>query len=312
MMASTGSPATRTLVLRKGIHKNGFAFAQDVQSSEQVFISPKIVAMLNVAQKNGLDTVKAVIEMGDKGSFVVYLPDSSQRAWGDWQVGSTQVKLPDTVVGSDHGGLDLLCVKCGTEIVSGIRIFKIHNGALWTNAPASSCGGHLVLGNKWRNEFKKSPLTGDGVIVTDVNCSCGNHVGAEFPEYVDSDVGVSVGPFPRCKLTVMRENKSGLVFNQTVVKSISRDGAEAILEKLTLMDAEETPIGPRKSTLATEYEKRAERKAENEKEVIRRQAEDREAELLQRIKDLELQVRASKTPAQEVPAGVLDIRNRPE
>lgn len=233
------------------VHQNGFGFAKDA-AGKGVFVGNKFVQ--DIQRGNSM----ACLGKNKKGLYVKSLKSksggknvkSTNQKWGEWQIGKNQVPLPSTEIGLHHFDVCLQCWKCGTDVVTAAEIYKINNGAVWTNTDILK---NVEEGtNAFQNKHKKT-TSGVGVMTTNMKCkNCDQDIGALFQEYVDDDTQSPEGPFPRCKITVCREQKkTGEYINQTVLKSSSRIEAERIVNFLNPNNR--PTIAPRKNDAMTYY-----------------------------------------------------------
>jgi hypothetical protein len=162
-------------------------------------------------------------------------PPRSLVQWDDWQVGPTQVPIPDTCPGSEHDGISFACFKCGASIVEGHQIHKVKQAAIWT-WDASSIGRTIKLGDQFYNEYKK-------VLTQAVCCMmCNKSVGAIYRErYYLAEEGT---PFPCVKLYLSKEKIAGdgndEIHNDLVLRSESRfDAGLAVSRLVRVQGAEE-------------------------------------------------------------------------
>mmetsp|Transcript_54499 Transcript_54499/g.70044 ORF Transcript_54499/g.70044 Transcript_54499/m.70044 type:complete len:263 (+) Transcript_54499:66-854(+) len=250
-MASLDISSSFSMLTLESIHHKGFGFAKN-ESGEKVFVSPKFVDELNTGKK-----VPAVVHKNEKGLFVKYLNNrinQTNEKWGDWQIGKSQVSLPNVLVTLQHQHINfgLQCWKCGNDILSTADVYKIHNGAVWTNhANFNGRFNNLSLGKSIQNKWKKT-TRGVGVMSQVVHCGkCQNSIGSCFPEYIDEDTGKPEGPFPRCKITVCRQSGTDHYINQTVINSKSRVDAESM--RLMFDPLKTSSMAPRKNDAMTYY-----------------------------------------------------------
>jgi hypothetical protein len=84
-------------------------------------------------------------------------PRASNVKWDTWQDGSRclSLDLPDTVSGTNHDGIDLLCWKCGQLLVADFQIHKIKGTCVWTNTD-DVVGEILVDRVGQYNEYKRT------------------------------------------------------------------------------------------------------------------------------------------------------------
>lgn len=236
------------------VNPKGFAFAVDEQG-QTVFVPAKFVKEIRAGNN------MVCVETGAKGKSVKYVNRSkkvkSDQNWGEWQIGEGQVALPDTEEGDHVCSVVLQCWKCGVDLIQGAEIYKIKNGAVWAN---EECFDRLGFGEEHHNKRKKT-VYGEDVLTRVVHCiECKHDVGSMFEEYVDDETGKPEGPFPRCKITVCRQQKSSNHFiNHTVLKSNSRKQAETIVNALNPNNKQF--VAPKKNDVLTHYAQQAEQKA---------------------------------------------------
>ena len=130
--------------------------------------------------------------------FAIEVKYNSWRRWHSWQDGkdALALTLPNTSPGSDHGGIQLACWKCGRWAVEPWQIFSIKNTGIWTRSINSSV--FQVDPKRDYNDCKKC-------FVQKVHCSiCKNSVGSFYATRYENCVEGQ--PFPCFKLITAWES----------------------------------------------------------------------------------------------------------
>lgn len=213
-MASVAPSSIRGRV--KSVNVKGFAFAETVCGD--VFISPPVYEALG---RPGRGTVVELnITKGPKGLKAQSPPALSSVEWGDWQVGSNQVSLPSTKLGSAHP-LSFACYQCGSEVLDASDISRVGKGSVWTrNLPHSLKGGKMFF-----NKFKS-------VSAYNAHCvTCSYNLGSIYHErFSDAE---DEQQFPCAKLTLIRERVADdMLINCLVLQACSRAEAELAKSRL--------------------------------------------------------------------------------
>ena len=217
-MASFSSEIRGTIT---NVTTKGFAFADT--SRGNVFIPAHVHLALGKPQKGKKAYFR--VKQGDKGLVALEPPPRSTVVWNEWQVGETQVFIPDTRPWSDHT-VSFACFECGSSIVEGNDIYRIKQASLWTKDISAVNRSLLKLGAKFYNKYKQTTTQA-------VLCSgCSKSVGAIYVEpYHDADEDT---PFPCLKLYVTGE-RDGMIYNDLVIDSASRQSAMDAISKLELL-----------------------------------------------------------------------------
>ena len=184
MASSTGSRSSvKAASARiKHIHAKGFAFAQTERGTD-IFIAPHVREALEISEVG--QRVQLQFMRGEKGWVAIMPEKTSKVSWKEWQIGSSQVVIPDTKPGSPHT-ISFACWMCGTTLVEAAGIFKFKEGAIWTTTELSDV---LARGNTFENKWKRVdgvPLRG----FTALCRKCGHNVGSIYPQrYDEADPG---------------------------------------------------------------------------------------------------------------------------
>ena len=210
-------------------HPKGYAFGLTCDDQQQVFIPPPVYAEAGSPRKNA--TVLLELKWNpSKGNYIAQRRKIKALVnWQSWQVGSKQIRLPNTEPGTRHN-LKFGCFQCGTQILSGRDIYRLKNGTLWTYdiLPTLKRGGKFY--NKWKQVHAYNALC----------CKCNLNMGALYTErYHDAEPGQN---FPCAKVTIVREKSGcvdGTLINSLVLLSASRHDAEMDIKQLTLFEDDE-------------------------------------------------------------------------
>jgi hypothetical protein len=242
------------------VHQKAYAFAK-TSRGEGVFIPARVHEALGKPQKG--DRVKLKVKKSDRGLQALMPPTRSEREWGDWQIGPTQVPLPDTVPGSNHHAISFACFKCGATIVNGHNIHRFKQATVWTR-DASILGHTLETGKEFYNEWKK-------VSAHAVCCKkCKRSVGAIYTErYHKMEEGT---PIPCIKLYLTQEqvdNHHGndQVYNTLVLCSESREMAELHVSRLVRVQGDEGGLRCRTTKWTHELHQKLQQ-AETDKQAL--------------------------------------------
>ena len=213
---------TRCCITRA--HPKGYAFGQTCDTRQQVFIPPSVYTAEGSPHKNATVQLKLKWNPG-KNNYIAQERDIKASVdWKSWQVGSSQLRLPNTKPGTRHG-LEFGCFRCGTKILSARDIYRLKNGTLWTYDILPT----LKQGKKFYNKWKQ--IHG----YTALCCKCNLSLGALYTErYEDADPGQN---FPAAKVTILREKSgcvNGTLMNSLVLLADSRHHAEMAIKQLTL------------------------------------------------------------------------------
>ncbi len=110
------------------VHQKAFAFAK-TSHGENVFIPARVHEAIGKPQKGA--SVKLKVKEGERGLIALMPPLRSERQWKEWQIGPTQVPIPDTVPGSEHYTISFACFKCGATIVDGHNIHRFKQATFY-------------------------------------------------------------------------------------------------------------------------------------------------------------------------------------
>jgi len=281
-MMRGGGYGTPTQGWIKNVNGKGFAFAE-TKNGNSVYIPAPVYQELGEPGRGS--QVDLVVERGHKGYFAMMPPPRSSMSWGDWQIGQTQVPIPDTIPGSEHT-ISFACWKCGKVILEEYEIHRIKQGTVWST-DASMMGSALKTGKQFYNEFKK-------IRVDDVRCTgCSTSLGQLFKE--SYHLAEEETLFPCVKLNITRElrKSGGILHNDLVLRARSRRDAKAAVAKLVQVPGFNGKIQMRTTKNTFELKQQVEQ-AHDEAEQARREAERVRQEAQARAQSAAEEVNAAK------------------